>query len=209
MNELFLAAARFTEWPDSSPDSYFEYEYTTTGGEDFGGLLLLLGGLLLIFSVFLVAIYIVGAIFQMRLMKAAGHRTPGAAWVPIWSTAALLETAGLRGPWPWVGVLFGASFLGGLIPYVGILVTIATSVISVMLFIWAAKGIQAGTGLDSTGGIVLAVFMPLIWLIWMGVRAPKTGYDREAAIAAAGTFPIRWFDRVGDPRAPFSAGGAR
>ena len=172
--------------------------------DDSSAFLAVLFGAILVIGVIAVISYVVTSIFLMKALKAAGHAHPVSAWVPLWNIASLFELGGIRNPWAWIGILFGVSFVGGLIPYVGFLISLAATALSIMLMIWAAKGVQEGSGLNSTGGIVLAVLVPIAWFIWMGVRLPKTGFSPDRAVASGATFPRKWFANSGpDPRAAF------
>lgn len=190
---------------------------STIQGDDalFGGLLALFVALGIAALLIVPVVYVVTALFLMKLLRNGGHQHPVAAWVPLWSTAALFELAGIRVAWGWVAVLFAGGALSA-IPYVGWLISVGVLVVSVMLTVWTARSIQAGLGLRSTGGVVLAVLLPPVWLIWMSVRSGKLGkgvpgiparYDRDLAISIGGSFPMNWFGQ-GDPYAPFGAAPA-
>jgi len=140
------------------------------------------------------AVYAINAIFLMKILKNAGHKNPvAAAWVPIWNTASLMEVGGIKQPWIWTAIIFGGSFLGSLIPGVGFIVSLAVFVVTVIVTIWLAKGLQAALRTGGTGGIVLAVLLPVVWVIWMGVVSGRERYDRSAALREGGTMPMNWF----------------
>lgn len=136
--------------------------------------------------------YVINALFLMRLLKRTGHHQPWAAWVPVMNTAALLEVGGFSRPWPLIGIMFAGSVLSA-IPFVGWVAAIALLVLGIMMVIWIAKGVHAGLGMDSTGGIVLAVLVPFAWVIWMSIAAGKRQFNPHAAAAMGRTFPIEWF----------------
>lgn len=146
-----------------------------------------------------IAVYIVTAIFLTKVLKRAGHPNPVAAWVPLWNFATMLELAGIAKPWVWVGINGGlavlASLLGrstnGAVSGLGQVLTIAQLVLIVMLTVWMARGVQAGLGLNSTGGVVLAVLVFVAWIIWIGLRADKAAfYNWDAARPVGATFPL-------------------
>ena len=148
------------------------------------------------FMLVTVAIYVISAIFLMKLLRHTGHRRPWAAWVPIMNTAALLEIGGFANAWPWVAVLLAASVVAGAvawIPVVGWLLFFAVVVFAIMITVWIARGVHAGLGMKSTGGVVLAVLLPIVWVIWMSVVAGKARYNVYAAMQEAQTFPLKWF----------------
>ena len=138
----------------------------------------------------------------MKLLKNAGHKTPVSAWIPIWSTNSLLEIGGIKQPWIWTLLIIVGSSIGNMIPVLGVFIAIAAMVIAVILTIYMAKGVQAGVGTGSTGGIVLAVLVPIAWIIWMAIASGKTAYNKEAAIAQGSTMPMNWFGES-DLYAPF------
>lgn len=173
------------------------YTYSTSGDLDGVWMSVLV-------TIFLVciALYALTAWFQMKLLMRAGHAHPGSAWVPVWSTVTLWETGGIRNPWIWcLLTMFGSSVLAW-IPIIGWLAVIFLWIVSIMLTVYSAKGIQAGLGLSSTGGLVLAVLFPLVWLIWMALRSSKHFFNQDEAIRAGGTFPFAWFG-PGQPYGPF------
>lgn len=143
--------------------------------------------------VFALAAYIVNAIFLMKLLKNAGHRTPIAAWVPIWNTVALMQIGGIKQPWIWALIFVGGSLVAGMIPYIGFFISLGILVAAIIVTIYLAKGVQAGVGKESTGGIVLAVLLPIIWVIWISLASDKSNYDREAAIREGSKMPWNWF----------------
>lgn len=181
-----------------------EYDYSSNSGGEFA--MALLVGFLFVGVIGLV-LYVINSFFLMKLLKNAGHKTPVSAWVPLWQTASLMEVGGIRKAWIWTLVLFGGSFIGGSIPVVGTLVAIAVFVAAVVLTVFLAKGVQAGLGIDSIGGIVLAVLVPIVWIVWMGIASGKTNYNREAAIAQGGAMPMNWFGDS-DPYEPFANAGS-
>lgn len=183
-----------------------EYEYYGDGSSA-AALIALLMAFFAVFSIFAVAAYVVTSIFLMKLFRNAGHKTPGSAWVPVWNTASLFEIGGIRKPWAWVLVLYAGSFVSGLIPVIGSILSFGLIALAVVLTIYLAKGVQAGVGTGGTGGIVLAVLLPIVWIIWMAMASDKAPYNREAAIAEGAAMPMNWFGDS-DPYAPFGVGTA-
>jgi len=165
---------------------------------------LFLGAFMGVALLFAVIYYVVNAIFLMKLLKNSGHRSPAAAWVPFWNQAALTELGGIRKPWIWVLVLFGVNILAGLIPVVGFLLSLAGLAAAIVLMVYIAKGVQAGLGINSTGGLVLAVIVPLAWIIWMSIASGKRKYNLGAALSEGDRFPMNWFGES-DRLAPFGA----
>ncbi len=84
-----------------------------------------------------------------------------------------------------------------------IILSLVSLTASITLAVWWARAIQAAVGVTSTaGGVVLAIFIPLAWLIWMAVSASKNGFNLEKALALGSTFPLRIFGDS-DTRKPF------
>jgi len=162
-------------------------------------LLAVLMAMLFVFLIAGLAIYVVSAVFLMKVLRRAEFKPPVAAWVPLWNTAAMLQIAGVARPWVWVGVVVSGSLVSGLLSDTGSslvsllawVVSVVVLVVGVMLAVWIARGVQAGLGLDSAGGVVLAVLIPFAWIVWMGLRADKaTYYDAEVAQSIGSTFPL-------------------
>lgn len=176
--------------------------YHGSGGVDEGTLAVL--GFFAVFVLLIAAaLYVVQAIFLSKILKNADHKSPVAgAWVPIWNTASLLQVGGIKQAWAWTAVLLVGGLLGSHIPFLGPVISIAMIVLGVLLYIWLAKGLQAALRTGGTGGIVLAVLLPFVWIIWMGVVSGRNRYDRESAFLAGGELPINWFGE-GDRDAAF------
>lgn len=168
-------------------------DYYSESGLGVDGLLAALATFGLFVFAFAVAVYVVNAIFLMKLLKNSGHKTPAAAWVPIWNTVSLMQVGGIKRPWIWALIFFGGNVVAGMIPYVGFIISLAILVAVVTVTIYLVKGVQAGVGTGSTGGIVLAILFPLIWVIWMAVASGKSKYDRDAAIREGSQMPFNWF----------------
>ena len=169
-----------------------DYEYYGSGAE-VAGLLAVLAAFGFFMFIFAVAAYVVNAIFLMKLLKNAGHKNPVAAWVPIWNTVSLMQIGGIKQPWIWALIFVGGSLVAGMIPYVGFILSLGILVAAVIVTIYLAKGVQAGVGHGSTGGIVLAVLLPIIWVIWISLASDKSRYDRDAAIREGSRMPWNWF----------------
>lgn len=188
------------------PVDPYNYGYNGGGGGEDAAFLAIFGAFMFVGFLLAVVIYVVTAIFLMKLLRNAGHKSPAAAWVPLWNQVALFEIAGIKQPWAWVGVIFGASIISNFIPLVGIVISLAILAASIVLSVYMAKGVQAGLGINSVGGIVLAVLVPLAWIIWMSVASGKRKYDRNAALMEGGSLPMNWFGE-NDRLAPFGVAG--
>lgn len=179
----------------------YDYEYSgaSSGIEFLAAFFMVMAG----FFFFAIVAYVVTAFFLQKLLKSAGHKTPASAWVPLWSTVSLMEIGGIKQPWIWTLIFFGGSAFSNLIPGIGPIISLAVLVFAVIVTIFLAKGVQAGVGKGETGMIVLAVLVPMLWIILMAIESEKRKYDRERALAVGATMPFNWFGD-GDPRAAFA-----
>ena len=96
-----------------------------------------------------VVVYVIAAIFLGKIFKKAGLAS-WPAWVPIYNTWKLLEIGGQQGFWAAIAI----------IPYVNI-------VSAVFMYI---SMYHIGLKLGKSGAfLLLAIFLPLVWLIWLAV----------------------------------------
>lgn len=149
--------------------------------------------------------YAFNAFCQLLLLKAAKHRFPLAAWVPYWNSVTLLELAGIRGAWAFLGVLYFGFAVILIFPLNGILVLVGIPVAGMLLVtnVWSAMAIQKATGLESALGILLSILLPPVWYLWMSIRIGRTGYHREKAFEVGADYPFWWFSKLSDPRNAF------
>lgn len=106
--------------------------------------------------------YVISAILLGRIFKKAGVES-WKAWVPIYNTWVMLQIGGQQGFW---SILL-------LIPIVNIVA---------IVFMYIAM-YQIGLKLGKSGAFVLlAIFLPLVWLIWLAFDDSKWhGKKVEAA----------------------------
>lgn len=126
-------------------DSYY---YTTYSGNDYDYGAALAAGLVIGLWVGLIA-YIISAIFLGMIFKKAGEPA-WKAWVPIYNSWTLLRLGGQNGIW---AVL-------ALIPVVNI--------VSAIFMYIAMYHIGKKLG-KSDAFVLLAIFLPLVWMIWLAV----------------------------------------
>lgn len=94
-------------------------------------------------------IYVITALCLSRIFKKTGVET-WKAWVPIYNTWVMLELGGQQGFWAVLTLL----------PIVNIIAAV---------FIWIAM-YQIGLNFGKPSAfILLGIFFPLIWLIWLAV----------------------------------------
>lgn len=110
----------------------------------------------------LAAIYVVSAIFLGKVFKKAGVPS-WIAWVPFYNSWKVLEIGGQQGFWAVLAIL----------PIV--------SIVSAVFHIIAMYHI--GLKLGKSGAfVVLGIFLPFVWLIWLAVDTSK--WNDKAAGAA-------------------------
>jgi len=114
-------------------------------------------------------VYVVSSIFLSRIFKKAGVEG-WKAWVPVYNSWTLLEMGGQKGFW---AVL-------ALIPFVNIVSAV---------FMYIAM-YHIGLKLQKDGAFVLlAIFLPLVWMIWLAVDK-STWQGAPAGTAAQPVKPI-------------------
>lgn len=131
----------------------YSNSYYTTSSYNDGSAALAAGAVMtiMLFSfIFGIAIYVVTALCLMRIFKKAGVTNAWAAWVPFYNNWKLLEIGGQQGFWAVLAI----------IPVVNIV-----SAIFVFIAMYHV-GKKLGKG---DAFIVLGIFLPLVWLIWLAV----------------------------------------
>ena len=103
--------------------------------------------------IFIAILYVVMAIFMAKIFKKAGVPS-WAAWVPFYNNWKLLEIGGQQGYWAVLAV----------IPIV--------SIVSAVFMYISMYHIGKKLGKDGTF-ILLAIFLPIVWLIWLAVDKSK------------------------------------
>ncbi len=129
--------------------TYSQYTYDTDPQVESAAI----AAVIVFFLFFAVVSYALVAFLLSRLFKKAGV-PEWAAWVPVYNNWKLLELGNQPGFW---AVL-------SLIPFVNIIATIFTYIATYHI----------GLKLQKAGWFVLlAIFLPLIWLIWLGFDDSK------------------------------------
>jgi len=135
-----------------TPDYYSDPAYTDqvyTTAVDPGAAT---GAILIGLALALIA-YVVGSFLLSRIFKKAGVE-PWKAWVPVYNNWVLLELGGQQGFW--VILMF--------VPVVNF--------VALIFYIIAMYNI--GLKLGKSGAFVLlAIFLPLVWLIWLAFDSSK------------------------------------
>lgn len=149
---------------------YGEY-YTTTSSSSVDPAAAAAAAIVLfLFSFVLFAVlYIVFAIFLGKIFKKAGQPS-WIAWVPIYNSWKLLEIGGQQGFWA----------ILALIPVVNIVAAV---------FMYIAM-YNIGLKLGKEGiFVLLAIFLPVVWLIWLAVDKSTWDDSKGAPSLAAPTVP--------------------
>lgn len=108
----------------------------------------------LLFTLIVVAVtYIVTAIFLGKIFKKAGVES-WIAWVPFYNYWKLLELGGQQGYWAVLSILPVVSY------------------VSVVFMCIAMYHIGKKFGKDGTF-VLLAIFLPIVWIIWLAVDKSK------------------------------------
>ena len=144
-------------------DSYnYDYTYHTSAGTgDTAAAVAVFMGFLFFFFIFALISYVVTAWLLGRIFKKAGVEQ-WVVWVPVYNTWKLLEIGGQQGFW---AVL-------SLVPIVNI-------VSAVFMYI-AMYHIGKKLGKEDWF-IVIAIFLPLVWLIWLAFDDSKWAGAKVAA----------------------------
>lgn len=149
-------------------DYTYDYTYSTSepSASDVAATAAVVGIIFLLFLFFVIVAHAVMAWLLGRIFKKAGL-PQWAAWVPVYNNWKLLEIGGQQGFW---AVL-------ALIPFVNIIAAI---------FIYIAM-YHVGKKLGKDDWfVILAIFVPIAWLIWLAFDDSKW-QSKKPAVAAKKT----------------------
>lgn len=152
---------------------YMDYNYTTqtystTGSDTAVSAAAMLVALVIVLIIAIVS-YAITAFLLGRIFKKAGV-PQWVAWVPIYNTWKLLELGDQPGFWAVLGLL----------PFINI-VTI------VFMYIAMYKiGLKLG---KEKWFVLLAIFVPIVWMIWLGFDSSKWPAEKNPAVASAKSSP--------------------
>ncbi|RWZ78205.1 MAG: hypothetical protein EOT05_00330 [Candidatus Microsaccharimonas sossegonensis] len=134
--------------------SSYDYTYTTTSSNTDPSIAAALSvGILLFYFITIAITYVVTSIFLGMIFKKAG--VPAwVAWVPFYNTWKLLEIGGQQGFWAILAV----------IPFVNLVSAVFTFIAMYNI------GLKFG---KSGAFVVLGIFLPIVWLIWLAVDTSK------------------------------------
>lgn len=129
------------------------YTTTTANPEATAAALAVTGGFILFALLILAVIYVVTAIFLGMIFKKAGVK-PWVAWVPFYNTWKLLEIGGQQGFWAVLAIIPIVRYVSLVLTYIAMY--------------------HIGKKLGKDGAFVLlAIFLPIVWLIWLAVDKSK------------------------------------
>lgn len=145
--------------------------YTTYDGtsSDPAAAVAIIVGILLVYTVVIVVLYIVTAIFLGKLFNKAGVPS-WVAWVPVYNNWKLLQLGGQQGWW-------------SLLMFVPI-VNIAAMVFTYIGMYHVGKKLG-----KEDWFILLAIFVGLVWVIWLGADDSKWDESKGAARLDTPAFP--------------------
>ena len=149
--------------------TYDESAFTTTSTGDLATVAAAALTIAVFSFLFGIIIYVIVAIFLGKIFKKAGQPA-WVAWVPIYNSWKLLEIGGQPGFWA----------ILSLIPLVNI-------VAAVFLYI-AMYNVGLKLGKDGVF-VLLAIFLPLIWVIWLALDKSTWDNSKGAPSLAAPTVP--------------------
>lgn len=143
-----------------------EYTTTTTTIDGSSGDLAIFGamaGVMILMYVIIIAIaYVINSIFLSKIFKKAGVES-WIAWVPFYNTWKMFE----------IGDQKGAFSLFIFIPFVGPLLF--------TVFMYIAM-YHIGLKLGKSGAfLLLGIFLPIVWLIWLAIDDSKWNGGNETA----------------------------
>ncbi|HEY8886042.1 MAG TPA: DUF5684 domain-containing protein [Candidatus Microsaccharimonas sp.] len=132
--------------------SSYDYTYNSSS-VDAGTAAGISAGVILFGFILFVVAYVIGALLLARIFKKAGVES-WIAWVPFYNTWKMLEIGGQQGFWAVLAI----------IPIVGYV-----SIVFVFIAMY-----NIGLKLGKSGAfVVLGIFLPLVWYIWLAVDDSK------------------------------------
>jgi uncharacterized membrane protein len=137
------------------------YTTTTSNPEAAAAAIAITGGVLAFSLIFIAIAYVIGAIFLGKIFKKAGVES-WVAWVPFYNSWKMLEIGGQQGFWAVLAI----------IPIV--------NYVSVVFMYIAMYHIGKKLGKDGVF-VLLAIFLPIVWLIWLAVD--KSIWNDKASTA--------------------------
>ena len=146
-----------------SYNMYSDDYYTTSNGTgaDAAAAAMLVLIFTFIWFIFFIGLYVVVSLSLMRIFKKAGVK-PWIAWVPFYNNWKMLEIGGQQGFWAILAIIPVVNIVSAVFMYIAMY--------------------HIGKKLDKDGAFVLlAIFLPIVWFIWLAVD--KSKWNDEASTA--------------------------
>ena len=128
-------------------------------GGAMGGIIAFIMGMLIVFFIIIVLVYVYMSLAYMAIAKKAKYSMPGLAWIPY--VGPLIVTNRISGMHWWPLLLL----IGIWIPYVGPLLSLAVVVFST---IWLWKTFEE---IDKPGWWAILCIIPVVNLVMIGIAA--------------------------------------
>lgn len=140
------------------------YSSSSLSSSEAAGLAVGMGIFFVFMLIFVIAAYVINAFLLSRIFKKAGVEQ-WIAWVPVYNSWKLLEIGGQPG---WWAIL-------AFVPFVNI---------AAVIFMYIAM-YHIGLKLQKEGWFVLlAIFVPTVWMIWLAFDSSKWNEAGEGVAAA-------------------------
>lgn len=175
---FLTSLAQYAQYDSGNYESLYSDPslYNTTPQMSEGEAAAITGGFMLFFLIAGIIGYVINAFLLSRIFKKAGVEE-WKAWVPIYNSWIMLELGGQKGFW---AVLM-------LVPIVNL--------VALVFFIIAEYEIGLKFG-KSGAFVLLAIFLPIVWLAWLAFDSSR--WSGVPAVAGAAPQP-------GSPTTPVSA----
>jgi hypothetical protein len=138
-------------------------------------------GLLVIWFVFVVVLYVLTAIFLRKLFEKAGVANPNVAWIPVYNILVFAKLGDVN-PLAYLAAVGAAAVLSW-IPVLGWIIALAPAA----AFIMAAYRVNLKLQKDP---VPFTIFAALLSLIWVAVVAFGSGVWNTASKPLAGVAPV-------------------
>jgi hypothetical protein len=123
------------------------------------GIVALIMGLIAVFAVVMIALYVYMGLAFMAIGKKAKLNSPGLAWIPIAGPLIIAFQASKMQWWPWLLII------GTFIPHIGFAFSIAFTVFAVM---WNWKMFEK---IGRPGWWAILGLIPVVNLVFYGIAA--------------------------------------
>jgi len=136
---------------------------------------------LVFWLIFVVALYVLSAIFLRKLFVKAGVANPNVAWIPVYNVLIFAKLGDVN-PLAYLAAI-GASAVLGWIPVLGFIIALAPAAV----FVMAAYRVNQKLQKDP---VAFTIFAALLSIIWLAVVAFGSGVWNTASKPVAGVAPV-------------------